>query len=72
MGKSSKVTPWLHLTAGTLWLLGAARDVWAPGFLRMNGVHRTSDLLLLKLAAGTLFLIAACSGFMRMRRNSAR
>jgi hypothetical protein len=58
MAQASRAT-WLHLTTGIFWLFNAARDL-------------SGETRLLSLTAAALFLMAACMGFMRMRRDSAR
>jgi len=72
MSKSTKVTPWLNLAAGLLWLLSVARDIWMPGVLSISGNRHGGDYALLQLATAVLLLFAACRGFMRMRCDSTR
>ncbi len=69
--RSAKITPWLNLMAGSLWLLAVARDIWMPGFLSISGRH-DGDFPLFNIIIGTSFLVIACRGFMQMRRNPAR
>jgi hypothetical protein len=69
MGKSTRIAPWWSLAAGLYWLLKFARDTWAPGFLSFTGHHEDSWI---GLVAGPLFILAACRGFINMRRVSTR
>lgn len=56
MGKSTQIAPWVNLATSLIWLVLAVR-------------HTVDSWL--SLTASALSLVAACMGFMRMRRASA-
>ncbi len=75
MAARTRITPWLHLSAGLIWVFIGLRRFDRLGFLdvyRMSGYRgratHPADCIL-PCAAGLLFLIAAATGFLKSRQN---
>jgi hypothetical protein len=54
-----KVSFWLPLVAGVLWIGVGLRDLFAPGFFSFSGRVVSNGTLILDFATGAIFLFVA-------------
>jgi hypothetical protein len=71
MAEPRKMTPWLFLSQGLMWIFTALRAVYWPrllSFSHLSIAHRRS-LVPVELATGLISLASPYRGFSRARRN---
>lgn len=67
-----KITPWLLIFTGVVWILTVVRNLYAPDFLSFSHVSHAdrAGMAPLQLAAGALCLIAGLGALSKYRRAS--
>ncbi len=65
-----RITPWLLLLTGVVWVLMVLRNMYAPEFLSFTHPPHAQRMTLapLQLASGALCIVAGIGGLRRSKR----
>jgi hypothetical protein len=65
-----KITPWLLLLTGVVWVLTVLRNIYAPELLSFTHLPRVERMSLapLQLASGALCIVAGIAGLRRPKK----
>jgi hypothetical protein len=71
MTRLRKITPWLNLLIGLLWILMGLRNIYMPGFLSLTHLSNAdkASLAPIELVVGVLWLAGGLVGLFKGRHN---
>jgi hypothetical protein len=71
MTRLGKITPWLNLVIGLLWILMGLRNIYMPDFMSFTHLSNAdkASLAPIELVVGILWLAGGLVGLFKGRRN---
>lgn len=68
-----KITVWLFLFAGVLYVIAGLRDIFAPGFFKVSpGLPSKSEIAIQFLLAGVLLALAALTNIIKDKASTTK